>query len=125
MYGTYCVLDTVQFERLEAISSLEEERMMAMQRLEAKIEAKIGNIKNELLEIVDEDYRERRAKVDQNFSERRRAKGAAAAAAPAPITTDGKGAGGKDHKVELNGEGEGAQAQMASKETAGVVGDRV
>lgn len=39
-----------------------------MQRLEAKIEAKIGSIKNELLELVDEDFRDRRARVDLEFA---------------------------------------------------------
>lgn len=54
-----------------------------MQRLEAKIEAKIGNIKNELLELVDEDFQEKRSKIDQQFAARAEAKAAAAAAAAA------------------------------------------
>lgn len=52
-----------------------------MQRLEAKIEAKIGNIKNELLELVDEDFQEKRNKVDREFAAKSQAKAAAAKAA--------------------------------------------
>ena len=54
-----------------------------MQRLEAKIEEKVGSIKNELLELVDEDFQERRAKVEQEFAAKSKAKAAAAAAAAA------------------------------------------
>lgn len=52
-----------------------------MQRLEAKIEAKIGNIKSELLELVDEDFKEKRVKIGQEFAAKAEAKAAAAAAA--------------------------------------------
>lgn len=125
-----------QFERLDAISSLEEERMITMQRLEARIEAKIGNIKNELLELVDEDFQERRARVDQEFTAKRMAKAAALATdAAAPITTGAEngaveGGGIEQTQVELNGGprvgegGQGAQSEVTSKEAAGV-GDRV
>lgn len=54
-----------------------------MERLEAKIEAKIGNIKNELLELVDEDFQEKRAKINRDFAAKTEAKAAAAAAAAA------------------------------------------
>lgn len=79
-------LDGRQFERLDTIAALEEERASTMQRLEAKIEAKIGNIKNELLELVDEDFQEKRTKIDQQFAARAEAKAAAAAAAAAAET---------------------------------------
>lgn len=129
-------MSSVQFERLDAISSLEEERMITMQRLEARIEAKIGNIKNELLELVDEDFQERRARVDQEFTAKRMAKAAALATdAAAPITTGAEngaveGGGIEQTQVELNGGprvgegGQGAQSEVTSKEAAGV-GDRV
>lgn len=63
-----------------------------MQRLEAKLEAKIGSMKTELLMLVDEDFQDRRAKVDEQFAEKAQAKAKAAAnAAPeanADVNTD-------------------------------------
>lgn len=59
-----------------------------MQRLEARIEAKIGSIKNELLELVDEDFQEKRAKVNRDFAEKTKAKAAAAAAASTAPASD-------------------------------------
>lgn len=59
-----------------------------MQRLESKIEAKVGSIKNELLEIVDEDFQEKRARVNQEFLAKSKAKAAAADAAVEPKTID-------------------------------------
>ncbi|CAB1113770.1 unnamed protein product [Ectocarpus sp. CCAP 1310/34] len=79
-----------QFERLDTIAALEEERASMMQRLEAKIEAKIGNIKNELLELVDEDFKEKRTKIDEQFAARAEAKAAAAAAAAAATAAEMK-----------------------------------
>ncbi|CAM9588147.1 unnamed protein product [Ectocarpus fasciculatus] len=79
-----------QFERLDTIAALEEERASTMQRLEAKIEAKIGNIKNELLELVDEDFQEKRTKIDQQFAAKAEAKAAAAAAAAAATAAEMK-----------------------------------
>lgn len=38
-----------------------------MQRLEARIDAKIGAIKSELLGLVDEDFQEKRARVNREF----------------------------------------------------------
>lgn len=70
-----------QFERLDTIAALEEERATTMQRLEARIEAKIGSIKNELLELVDEDFQEKRAKVNREFAAKTAAKAAKAKAA--------------------------------------------
>lgn len=61
-----------------------------MQRLEAKIEAKIGNIKGELLELVDEDFQEKRAKINQEFAAKAEAKAAAAAAAAAAAEVKAK-----------------------------------
>lgn len=52
-----------------------------MQRLEARIEAKIGSIKNELLELVDEDFQEKRAKVNREFAAKTAAKAAKAKSA--------------------------------------------
>ncbi|CAN0293828.1 unnamed protein product [Pylaiella littoralis] len=79
-----------QFERLDSIAALEEERATMMQRLEAKIEAKIGNIKGELLELVDEDFQEKRAKINQEFAAKAEAKAAAAAAAAAAAEVKAK-----------------------------------
>lgn len=86
----------------------------------------MSSIKNELLELVDEDYQERRARVDREFRAKQRAKTAAA-----PITVEGVGGavgerGGKESKVEINGESSQGVEQSevtAAKETAGV--DRV
>ncbi|CAM9144498.1 unnamed protein product [Laminaria digitata] len=77
-----------QFERLDTIAALEQERASTMQRLEARIEAKIGSIKNELLELVDEDFQEKRAKVNRDFAEKTKAKAAAAAAASTAPASD-------------------------------------
>lgn len=51
-----------------------------MQRLEAKIEEKIGGIKNELLALVDEDFRDRRTKVERDFAAKAKAKAKASPA---------------------------------------------
>lgn len=78
-----------QFERLDTIAALEDERATMMQRLDARIEAKIGSIKNELLELVDEDFQERRAKVEREFAEKSAAKAAAASPPSSPnVTSD-------------------------------------
>lgn len=74
----------IQVERLDTISALEE-RASTMQRLEAKIEEKIGGIRNELLALVDEDFRDRRAKVEPDFAAKSKAKAAAAAASAGDV----------------------------------------
>lgn len=58
-----------------------------MQRLEARIDAKVSSIKGELLEIVEEDFQDRRAKVNQEFAAKMRAK-AASGQAGAPAGND-------------------------------------
>lgn len=59
-----------------------------MQRLEAKIEEKIGGIKNELLALVDEDFRDRRTKVERDFSAKSKAKATSAASGDAGSSPD-------------------------------------
>lgn len=59
-----------------------------MQRLEAKIEEKIGGIKNELLALVDEDFRDRRAKVERDFSAKSKAKATASASGDTGDSSD-------------------------------------
>ncbi|KAG5188282.1 hypothetical protein JKP88DRAFT_287535 [Tribonema minus] len=52
-----------QFERLEKLAALEEERAALMQRLDDAFEAKMRAVRGELLELVDSDFRARRAKL--------------------------------------------------------------
>lgn len=82
---------------------------MTMQRLEAKIEAKIGNIKNELLELVDEDFQEKRSKIDQQFAAKAEAKAAAAAAAAAAA----------EMKARQDAEVEATEAKASAATSAG------
>lgn len=72
---------------------------MTMQRLEARIEAKISSIKNELLEIVDEDFQEKRAKVNRDFAAKTEAKAAAARAAAATASASDTEAGNRTTKA--------------------------
>lgn len=74
-----------QFERLDTIAALEEERATTMQRLEARLEAKISSMKNEMLMIVDEDFQDRRAKVNEQFAEKAKVKTAVRAAPEANV----------------------------------------
>ncbi|CAM9171725.1 unnamed protein product [Discosporangium mesarthrocarpum] len=72
-----------QFERLDAIADVEQERALTMERLEARLDARINSIKSELLAMVDEDFKIRRERVDQKFWTKAQDK-AALDAAPQP-----------------------------------------
>lgn len=84
----------MQFERLEKIANLEDERALTMQKLEARIDAKMNMIKSEVMDIVAEDFQEKRSQINRDFAAKSRAKaaaGGAQAVEPTEQALDGEG----------------------------------
>jgi Sec-independent protein translocase protein TatA len=53
-----------QFERLEQIAQMEDERASLMQKIDEEFEKRMQAMKSDLMQIVEEDYRERRESLE-------------------------------------------------------------